>query len=281
MTTSANILVVDDDSGVRSFLEEMLARDGHRAAPVESGEAALERIGPEEFDIALVDLRLGGVGGMEVLAALRERSPDTAVIVMTGHATLDTALEALRQGAHDYLFKPCKVVELRESIRTALLKRQQQLQQRGLLGQLMQQLTDLRTEPGAVQAVAPEPPPDRLPAGRPSAEDASRFLRQGTLIVDMMRHVITVDGHMLELSPTEFALLAYLVSEFPRVISSHELVRAVQGYECTPWEARETLRYHIHRIRRKVRGVTGHADLIRTVRGVGYTLGEVNISAQA
>jgi DNA-binding response OmpR family regulator len=199
---------------------------------------------------------------------------------MTGYATLDTALEALRQGAHDYLFKPCKVVELRESIRTALLKRQQQLQQRGLLGQLMQQLTDLGAVPGAVPVSRQEQTLGELPVVLPSAEDAARFLRQGNLIVDMMRHVITVDGHMLELSPTEFALLAYLVSEFPRVISSHELVRAVQGYECEPWEARETLRYHIHRIRRKVRGITGRTDLIRTVRGVGYTLGEVDVSAR-
>jgi DNA-binding response OmpR family regulator len=89
-----------------------------------------------------------------------------------------------------------------------------------------------------------------------------------------MRHVITLDGHILELSPTEFALLAYLVSESPRVISSQELVRAVQGYECEPWEARETLRYHVHRIRRKVRQASGRADVIRTVRGVGYSLGE-------
>ncbi len=277
MTTPANILVVDDDASIRDFLEEMLTRDGHSVVTAASGEAALECIGQASFDVALLDLKLGGVGGLDVLAALREQSPDTAVIVMTGHATLDTALEALRQGAHDYLFKPCKVVELRESIRTALLKHQQRLQQRGLLGQLMQHLADL----GAMSPAAPISIPEQTAPGELSvaSQDEARFLRQGNLIVDMMRHVITLDGHMLELSPTEFALLAYLVSEFPRVISSHELVRAVQGYECEPWEARETLRYHIHRIRRKVRSVTGRADVVRTVRGVGYALGEVNVSA--
>jgi len=201
------------------------------------------------------------------------------VIVLTGHATLDTALEALRQGAHDYLFKPCKVVELRESIRTALLKRQQRLQQHELLGQLMQHLADLGTPSPAASAAQPptlaEPPVTLHPT-----EDEARFLKRGKLIVDLMRHVITLDGRILELSPTEFALLAYLVSEFPRVVSSHELVRAAQGYECEPWEARETLRYHIHRIRRKVRSVASHADLIRTVRGVGYTLGDVDVSAR-
>jgi len=281
MAIPANILVVDDEAGIRDFLEEMLTRDGHRAVVVASGEAALERIASDEFDVALVDLRLGGVGGMDVLSALRQRSPDTAVIVMTGHATLETALEALRQGAHDYLFKPCKVVELRESIRMALLKRQQRLQQHGLLDQLVQQLADLGATPaGAPAPSGASPSPDQLPVALHPTEDEARFLKQGNLIVDLMRHVITLDGRILELSPTEFALLAYLVSEFPRVISSHELVRAVQGYECEPWEARETLRYHIHRIRRKVRGTTGHADLIRTVRGVGYTLGAVHVSAR-
>jgi DNA-binding response OmpR family regulator len=94
------------------------------------------------------------------------------------------------------------------------------------------------------------------------------------LIVDFMRHVMTLDGHLLELSPTEFDLLAYLASEAPRVISPQELVREVQGYESEAWEARDTVRYHVYRIRRKAKAATGRTDIIRTVRGVGYTMGE-------
>jgi DNA-binding response OmpR family regulator len=269
----AKILVVDDDDGVRFFLEDMLTRDGHEVVAVESGEAALEQITAQEFDLALVDLKLGGIGGLEVLKALRQQSPDTAVIMLTAHATLETAMEALRQGAHDYLFKPCKAVELRESVRTGLLKHQWTQRQHELLTQLTRHLAEERSATAAQPARrGAERPADLLSVAADTAENQARFLQQGGLIVDLMRHVTTLDGQMLELSPTEFALVAYLVSEAPRVVPPQELVRAVQGYECEPWEARETLRYHVHRIRQKVRQATERTDIIHTVRGIGYTI---------
>jgi DNA-binding response OmpR family regulator len=270
---TAKILVVDDDHGVRFFLEDMLTRDGHEVVAVESGEAALEHVATHEFDLALVDLKLKGIGGLEVLKALHQQSPDTAVIVLTAHATLETAVEALRQGAHDYLFKPCKAVDLRESVRTGLLKHQWTQRQHELLTQLTQHLAVEKSAAAAHPTRrGVERPTDLLFAAAEPTENQARFLQRGGLIVDLMRHVTTLDGQMLELSPTEFALVAYLVSEAPRVVPPQELVRAVQGYECEPWEARETLRYHVHRIRQKVRQATERADIIQTVRGVGYTM---------
>jgi DNA-binding response OmpR family regulator len=281
MTTQAKILIVDDEAGIRFAVGETLTRDGYQVTTAESGEAALVCVAAQPFDLVLIDLRLPGVGGMEVLAALRQQSPDTVVIVLTAHASLETAVEALRQGAHDYLFKPCKTVELRESVRRGLLSRRQKLQQRELLQQLEQHLSsglqNLRatmTEPSAaadsprrLEGEAAAPPGDGL------AEEEGRFLQQGGLIVDLTRHVITLDGQLLELSPTEFNLLAYLASEAPRVVSPQELVREVQGYQSETWEASETVRYHVYRLRQKIKEATGHAAIIRTVRGVGYTLG--------
>lgn len=266
MNRPARILVVDDDPGVRFFLEEVLTRDGHRVVAVEDGKAALEQVTFQEFDLALIDLRLSDMGGMEVLAALRDRSPGTVVIVLTGHASLETAVEALRRGAHDYLFKPCKTVELRESVRAGLLKRQRERGQQELLAHL-QSLTDLLEEMGLAT-------PQQIVAETTSpTEGRGRFLQRGGLIVDIARHTITLDGHILALSPTEFDLLAYLISEAPRVVSPQELVREVQGYESEPWEARDTVRSYIYRIRQKIKSATGRTDVIRTVRGVGYTIG--------
>ena len=130
MAMAGRILIVDDEAAVRFFLEEALTRDGHQVVAVDSGEAALALIADQEYDLALLDLMMDEVGGMEVLTALSRRWPDTVVIVLTAHASLETAVEALRQGAHDYLFKPCETVELRESVRTGLLKRQQEQGQR-------------------------------------------------------------------------------------------------------------------------------------------------------
>ncbi len=233
------ILVVDDEPGVLQPLRAILQRAGYAVTAVDSGEAALEQIASRRFDLALLDLRLKGISGIEVLAALREQSPDTVAIILTAHATLDTAVEALRQGAHNYLFKPCRTEELLESVRSGLLKRQ-----------------------GAV-------PPD-LGAGRPAPLPGAA---RGTgLEVDIDRHLVTLDGRPLDVSPTEFKLLVHLVREAPRVVPAPELVEKALGYSLAPWEARELIRFHIHRLRAKIAESSGRTDLIRTVRGVGYTL---------
>jgi ATP-dependent Lon protease len=126
----ASVLVVDDDTLVRSYLDRVLVHDGFEVVAVESGEAALTLVEQREFDVALVDLKMEGISGMKVLEAVRQQWPDTIVIMLTGHPTLDTVFEALKQGAHDYLFKPCRIGELRKSLSKGLLHRQQLLQQR-------------------------------------------------------------------------------------------------------------------------------------------------------
>ena len=276
--SAAEILVVDDELGIRIFLEETLSRDNHVVTAVESGEEALALIKDHAFDLALIDLKLKGIDGMALLAAIRQQAPDTVVIILTAHATLETAVEALRQGANDYLFKPCKTVQLRESIRRGLLNRTQQLRQRGLLHQLEQHLSsELENIRATIaeqpQPVAPAPVPEPAPEVIETLEMQGRFLKRDELIVDFSSHVITLEGRLLELSPTEFDLLAYLITEAPRVVSPQELVREVQGYASEVWEARDTVRQHIYKIRQKIRDATGQDDeIIRTVRGVGYTL---------
>jgi len=277
----AKILVVDDEESIRFFLRELLERDGYVVVVTDSGEAALRHIEQEEFDLALIDLKMRGISGTDVLKVLHTRAPDTVVIMLTGHGSLESAVEALRQGAHDYLFKPCKTIELRESIRVGLLNRRQKQKQRELLWQLERHLSSsldgVRATIQEVGAPSPTPAP-RVTAQATASLDQQppteqkRFLEYRDLIVDLTRHVITMDAKLLELSPTEFAVLAYLISEAPRVISPQELLREAQGYTAEVWEARDIVRYHIYRIRQKVKEATGRTDVIRTVRGVGYTV---------
>jgi DNA-binding response OmpR family regulator len=277
---AARILVVEDEPSVRLFLEEVLTGDGYEVVAADSGETALKFISEQVFDLALLDLFLGGINGMEVLGTLRQQSPDTVVILLTAHASLETAVEALRQGAHDYLFKPCKTVQLRESVRQGLLKRQRALNQRQMLHQLEQRLagelekiratlaSDLVESPAQISMAFTSPTPPE-----PAAEQG-RFVQRGGLIVDLAQHVITLDGHLLELSLTEFDVLAYLASEAPRVIPPQELVREVQGHTSELWEARDIVRQYIHSLRQKIMKASGRTDIIRTVRGVGYALHE-------
>jgi len=229
----------------------------------------------------LLDLNLGDMSGTDILTVLNQRAPDTVTILLTAHASLETAVEAVRQGAHDYLFKPCPTVELRESVRQGLLKRQQTIRQRKLLQQLGQYLADNLEE---IQAVIEQPEsadanstdiaaadPTMIGQAVPNSQ-TGRFIQWKSLIVDSLRHVITLEGHLLQLSPTEFNLLAYLISEAPRAVTPQELTREVQGYESEPWEASEIARTHIYHIRQKIKKINPQAKIIRTVRGVGYAI---------
>jgi DNA-binding response OmpR family regulator len=275
MSTS-KILVMDDEPGLRLFLRDTLTRLAHGVFTAARGVVVFALLPQQDFVLALVDLLVGVVGGMEVLSAIRAQAPDTVVIILTAHASLDTAVEGIRLGAHDYLFKPCKTVQLRQSIQSGLRKRQRNLKQRQTLQQLEQHLThqleSIRATMGEPENIKPVPPLN-LPPSAPETEE-DRFLQRGSLIIDLTRHLITLAGHLLELSPTEFDLLAYLISEAPRVISPQELVREVQGYESEVWEARDTVRQHIYNIRQKIKENAGRLDVIRTVRGVGYTVNE-------
>ncbi len=125
----AKILVVDDEPGVRYFIAETLQGNGCEIITAESGEMALGLIKDQAFDVAILDLKMAQIGGLEVLATLRKVSPETAAIVLTGYGSMETALEALRQGASDYLLKPCDPIQLRASVRTGLDKFHQARQQ--------------------------------------------------------------------------------------------------------------------------------------------------------
>ncbi|MEW5958658.1 MAG: response regulator transcription factor [Chloroflexota bacterium] len=270
MVSQANILVVEDEANIRASVENILIDDGHQVVAVGSGEEALARISTETFDLALLDLKLPGIGGIEVLTSLRQQSPETAVIILTAHASLDTAVEALRLGAIDYLFKPCIPVELGESIRRGLLSRQSQVQRKDLLRQLEHLSNDLDD----IRTTITEKPAKSSPVMTGLSEKAGRFLQRQGIIVDFVRYAITVDGYLLDLTPTEFALLTYLIKQAPRVIGPDELVREVQGYDSEQWEAKDIVRSHIYHIRQKIKAATGRADIVQTVRGVGYSIGE-------
>src|SRR5262249_2086835 len=106
------ILFADDEAHLRDLMQTELPRWGHEVTVCPDGAAALKILERGLYDAALLDLRMPGISGIEVLSQIRQISPDTQVIILTGHATVDTAVQALRLGAFDYLTKPCKFAEL-------------------------------------------------------------------------------------------------------------------------------------------------------------------------
>ena len=103
---SAKILVVDDEEAIRITLSEILAYENYNVVTAPSGRDAVEKLTSEEFDLMLLDIRMPEMDGVEVMKKAGEISPDTQIVMVTGHGSLDTAIEALRHDVHDYLLKP-------------------------------------------------------------------------------------------------------------------------------------------------------------------------------
>jgi len=121
--TPSRIMVVDDERSMREFLGIMLRKQGYRVEQARGGEAAFELLEQNLFDLVITDLSMPRVGGMQVLERVKEVSPTTAVILVTAYATTESAVEAMKKGAFDYIIKPFKVDELKIIIENALEKR--------------------------------------------------------------------------------------------------------------------------------------------------------------
>ena len=119
----SKILVVDDEQSLRDFLAIMLKKEGHDVVTADDGKHALKAIQAEIFDLVISDVKMPGLDGIGVLKTVKEVSPETVVIMITAYATAETAVEAMKLGASDYIIKPFKVDELKLIINNSLEKR--------------------------------------------------------------------------------------------------------------------------------------------------------------
>ena len=256
---AARIMVVDDEAVARVSLAEILRLEGYQVATAASGEEALSLLGKSgPFDLMVLDLKMPGMDGLEVTEVVQEESPGTVVVLLTAFGTLETAIEAIRQGAHDYLLKPCPIPDILESVRKGLTKRQQEQQRQHLVSQLQRTLSELVTAEGA--EVIEEP----------ASSQPSRFVQIRDVVVDRQKHVAMLRGQPLDLTPTEFKILVCLMETPDQVWSPQELVRRAQGYETDAWGARAIVRVHVRRLRKKMEMDPSAPQYILNVRGVGY-----------
>lgn len=121
--TSAHLLLVDDDPVTLDLLKEVLLKEGYQVSTALSGEEAILQGIDHLFDLVITDVRMGEKDGMEVLRTFKKTSPETSVIVITAFGSLDSAIEAIREGAYDYISKPFKLEEIKLTVRRALEQR--------------------------------------------------------------------------------------------------------------------------------------------------------------
>lgn len=256
------VLVVDDERTVRIGLEKLLRRSGYEVTLAESAEEALEHLRRTEFDVVMSDIRMNGLTGIDLLAQIQRIAPTTGVILMTGYASVDTAVEALRLRAYDYLTKPFDNDHVRATLERAVSKRAQMLQREAALAKLRATLQAL-DESGEF--------PAQGGAGRLAPAEPEVIERNG-LRIDLRRRQVQRDDQMIELTRTEFDLLACLARAPGEVLSCAELVRRLHGYDLEEHEARQVLRAHLSNLRRKIEPNPNQPRYLLNLRGSGYTL---------
>ena len=130
------ILIVDDEPGVRSALGGVLRDEGYTVEAVDSGEACLERVVEQEFDVVLLDVWMPGIDGLETLQRLRERKVDAQVVVISGHGNVESAVRAIKLGAFDFVEKPLSLDKAVLVVRNALRQRALEVENRDLRAQV-------------------------------------------------------------------------------------------------------------------------------------------------
>lgn len=126
--TDASILVVDDEAVIREGIRRILTQEGYGVELTSSGHLALEKMQATDFDLVITDLKMPGMSGMEVLKAIRILQPDVPVVIITGYSTVETAVEAMKSGAFDYLAKPFTPEQILDLTRRALNHRAAQVE---------------------------------------------------------------------------------------------------------------------------------------------------------
>jgi two-component system KDP operon response regulator KdpE len=255
----AHILVVDDKKEVRRTLTKLLNNTGYRAESVGSGSEAVKYISREEVDLVILDLKMPGMNGTDLLEAASALKPEVIYIILTAYGTLESAIQAIRHGAFDYLIKPSPISQILDTVEAGLQKREQQSQDGKHAVDLLQQALSTLT--------AHEHPAENTPD--PAEE---RFIQAHGITVDTHKRLVVVNGDRINLTSTEFEILVYMIQKQDRVVTCQEIVRETRGQNLYDYEARRLLRSHIHRLRVKLEPKPDDPTLIQTVWGEGYML---------
>ncbi|MFN8384892.1 MAG: response regulator transcription factor [Anaerolineales bacterium] len=236
----SNILVVDDEPVARQSMSDILRLEGLIVNSVPNGQAAIEYVRTHPVELMIVDLRMPGMDGLEVVQVVNQISPETEVVLLTAFATTESAIQALRLRIHDYLLKPASPAQVIASVKKGLARRDARLKAR---------------------------------AGNATTEvdegNAEFTLKDGTYI-DLSRRLIRKKDNIIHLTPAEGRLLRVLIENPGRVYSHRELVLLVQGYDTSQREAPEILRPLVSRLRHKLESFPSLSDRIVSVRGTGY-----------
>jgi DNA-binding response OmpR family regulator len=227
------VIIAEDDEKQAELLRRYLEREGHAVTTVGDGLAALEAVRQGEPDLLVLDVMMPRADGLDVVRILRAEQREVPVLMLTARSTEDDLLLGLDLGADDYVTKPYSPRELMARVRT-LLRRTR------------------RTSDDA-----------------PTADGV---LSVGGLVIDPVRHLVSVDGRAVECTPGEFRVLGALAAEPGRVFSRQQLLAELHGFD--RYISDRTVDVHVMNLRKKIEPAPRRPVRLLTVFGVGYKLND-------
>jgi DNA-binding response OmpR family regulator len=257
------ILLVEDHDSTRLLLAQLLTETGYHVTQAHDGETALNLLKQETFDIVLTDIVMGNVDGVEVLYTARQLVPRPVVILLTGHGTLETCIAALREGAFDYLLKPCSNERLLHCLAKAVRHYQAEQQVR----RAVEMLATVFTDPSESSTSSPQ-------AGSAQEPPAPQLQTIGDLTLGATRQSVRFQGQPVPITPIEFALLRFLATTPGQPRTYRDIIRHTHQLDLDRSEAQRLLSSHVRNLRRKL----DKRHLVHE-HGVGYKLVNPNQSA--
>jgi DNA-binding response OmpR family regulator len=255
------ILIVDDELIVRRVLGDALSRAGYRVELAASGAEALERLARAGIDLLLLDLQLGDIDGVKVMELARSQWPNLPIVMLTAHGSLPSAIAAVRCSASDYLLKPISIEKLRERVAAVLAKHSASQGRNEQLISMYDQMRSFLLSEGILQAPT---------AGETAVATGTSVYQSGPLRIDVQRHLVEMQNQLVDVTPSEFAILLELLEKPGAVVACSRLMRATNTAVADEEEARQLIRPHIVRLRRKLEADPQQPCYLLSVRGVGY-----------
>src|SRR5215213_8389080 len=265
MTPQNSILIVDDEDALRLSLSLILQKENYRVETAANAEDALSCLQAGDYDLMLLDLNLPKMSGIDLLIQVHKQVPHMLVLILTAHAALESAIQAIRLGARDYLIKPVEPVAILSRVAEILAESDQPARKKEIVGQLQALLAELQKMEGE----------ETPPTGTPTAEaptNAARFLKKGIFELDLQARHTSLNGKYIPVTGIYFDYLSTLLRHAPRVVEYRILVKESQGYDVAVAEARDLARWRIHELRKIIEADPEQPQYILTVRGTGYRL---------
>jgi len=265
MNPGGHILIIDDEASLRQTLARILQRAGFEVTTAANGKEGLSLLSQQLFDLVYLDIRMPDMSGLDVLKAIQTKFPVLPVVLFTAQPDLNSAVEALRRGATDYLLKPLKPETVINRTQAILANQQKERRKREIQRQVAALQAELKSLEGDESAEASS-------SSQQPIDLEDRFLRRGTLTLDLHTRRVTMKDRVINLPPTSFDYLLVLARHTPNVVDYQTLVSEAQGYHADAREAQQLTKWHIHHIRQAIELDVRDPVHVINVRGSGYRL---------